>query len=395
MDWILEQAELCKGELIANRRHIHRNPELGYREYQTSAFIAGKLQEYGLEVHRGFGELETGVMGVLRGGGKRTIVLRADIDALPVEEQSGLEYRSAVPQVMHACGHDAHAAMLLGAAKILAQNKSKVSGTVKFIFQPAEEGPYPGGASYVVKSGVLADADAAFALHVSPDLPVGSVNLHRGAGTASADMFRIVVTGRGGHGSEPAKAIDPIVMASQAVLACQTIISRSIDARDASVLSICTINGGSVGNVIPGEVILTGTLRNFNREVRDAVVARMEKVLEGVARMYGGDCSIAIEPGYPALMNDAAMVESARAVCGQLFDAENIHVLDRPIMGGEDFAYFAQILPSTMLWLGVGNASEGIDKPLHNPGFLLDERALAKGAALHAAIAVDFLNQQP
>lgn len=394
MNWIQELALKYESETIKNRRHLHSRPELGFHETETSEYVAQKLLEYGVEVHRGFGTLKTGVMGIIRGEGSRVLNLRADIDALAIQEEANVCCCSEYAGKMHACGHDAHTAMLLSAARILSENRDKVHGTVKLVFQPAEEGPYPGGACSVIESGAIDDADGAFAMHMCPDLPVGEVNLHRGAGTASADMFTAKLIGRGGHGSEPAKAIDPIVMSAQAVNAFQTIISRGIDARDASVLSICTINGGNVGNVIPESVTMTGTLRNFHEDVRNTVVHKMEAVLAGIAGMYGGDYAFSVERGYPALINDDGIVELLETVCGNLFGEAKVHVLTKPIMGGEDFAYVSRKLPAAMVWLGCRNEAAGITYPLHSPKFQIDERCLAIGAELFVRFALEFLDSK-
>lgn len=394
MNWVQEMAFKYEAETIANRRHLHRYPELGFQEFQTSDYIAGKLKEYGLNVQRGFGELNTGVMGTLQGGEGPVLILRADIDALEIQEENFIDYQSLNKRNMHACGHDGHAAMLLTAARILSENILKVPGTIKFVFQPAEEGPYPGGACSVLNSGSINDADGAFAMHVSPELPVGHVNLHRGTGTASADMFKITLTGKGGHGSEPAKAIDPIVMAAQTVNAFQSIISRGIDARDASVLSLCTINGGQVGTVIPETVTMTGTLRNFDEDVRNKVVDKMEAILSGVSNMYGGSFTFDVSRGYPALINDDHMVELASRVCEKAVGRQNVHILTKPVMSGEDFAYVAGRFPAAMLWLGCRNEELGIVNPLHSPKFQLDERCLSIGSALFVEFAMEFLHER-
>lgn len=390
MNWVQELALKYEGETIANRRHLHRRPELGFHELETSDYVAQKLSEYGVEVHRGFGELKTGVMGVLHGEGSKVLNLRADIDALAIQEENDVCYCSEYAGKMHACGHDGHTAMLLTAARILSENRDKVHGTIKFVFQPAEEGPYPGGACSVIGSGAIDDVDGAFAMHVCPDLPVGQVNLHLGAGTASADMFTIELIGRGGHGSEPAKAIDPIVMAAQAVNAFQSIISRGIDARDASVLSICTINGGNAGNVIPEKVTMTGTLRNFDEHVRNTVVKNMESVLSGIADMHGGNYTFVVDRGYPALINDSHIVELAENVCNRMFDEQKVHILTKPIMGGEDFAYVSRKIPAAMLWLGCKSEETDTVYPLHSPNFQMNEACLAIGSALFAEFALEF-----
>ena len=391
MNWVQEMAFRYEADTIANRRHLHRCPELGFQEFQTSDYIAEKLSEYGLIVQRGFGELKTGVMGTLRGGEGPVLNLRADIDALEIQEENSIDYQSLNQKNMHACGHDGHAAMLLTAARILSENRLKVPGTIKFVFQPAEEGPYPGGACSVLSSGSLDDADGAFAMHVCPELPVGQINIHRGTGTASADMFKIVLNGKGGHGSEPAKAIDPIVMAAQTINAFQTIISRGIDARDASVLSLCTIRGGHMGTVIPETVTMTGTLRNFDESVRNTVVSKMEAILSGVSEMFGGSFSFDVSRGYPALVNNDKMVDLAARVCEKMVGKQNVHILTKPVMSGEDFAYVAKRFPASMLWLGCRNEDLGIVNPLHSPNFQMDERCLSIGSALFVEFALEFL----
>lgn len=263
-------------EIIDIRRDIHMHPETGFEEVRTSEKVAKLLEEYGIEVIRNIAK--TGVVGILKGTGEgKTIALRADMDALNMPEECELEYKSKIDGKMHGCGHDTHTAMLLGAAKALSENRDKINGTVKFVFQPAEEGPKPGGGTLVMESGILDDVDAIYAIHVNPLFETGMIAIYQNEAMASTDFFRIVLKGKGTHASAPHTGIDPIVMSSQVISAFQNIISRELDPVDPAVISVCTINGGSTFNVIPEDVTLTGTVRTLNEEVREKVFDRMEK----------------------------------------------------------------------------------------------------------------------
>jgi len=379
--------------IIGFRRDFHMHPELGFEETRTSKIVEDALNSWGLEVETGIGK--TGVIGILRGqeNGK-TVALRADMDALPLhEENEDITYKSTFDGKMHACGHDAHTAMLLGAAKVLSENKDKVQGTVKFIFQPAEEGPAPGGGSQVVASGALDDVDATFALHVGPG-KVGHLSIHAREASAATDYFEIKVIGKGGHGAGAHMTIDPIVVASQVVCNLQSIVSREIDATESAVISIGSIHGGEAFNVIPEHVTLIGTVRTLNEEIREKVFERMDAFVNGITSTYGATYELTRGKGYPSLTNDESIVETLKALNVDLLGADKVEIQKKPLMGGEDFAYYTQTVPGAIAWLGSANESKGIMAIPHNPKFDIDEDCLAIGTCIHANFALKVLNQK-
>jgi amidohydrolase len=379
----LQPNDAIVARVIELRRTIHRTPELGFEENATAALIEAELDGLGIEHRR---VTKTGVVGVLRGArAGHVVALRADMDALPVEERSGEPFSSEVAGVMHACGHDAHTAMLLGAAHVLAIRRSQLTGTVVFIFQPAEEGP--GGAEPMIAQGALDDpaVEAIAMLHVDVRLDVGSVSVTAGPVNASADELEIVVRGKGGHGAYPHTATDAVPAAAAVVLALQNIASRETDPLESVVVTIGTINGGFRNNVIADEVRMTGTLRAHDPKLRDGLEARVRRVAEGVAAAYNTRAEVNVVRGYPPVINDAAL---ARRFAVQLQELGlRVEVL-RPTMGAEDFAYFAQRVPGVLVRLGVRNEAKGIDHPLHGPEFRLDESALPIGIRTLAAFAV-------
>lgn len=378
-------------DIINYRRDFHMYPETGFEEIRTSEKVAELLEEFGLEVVKGIGK--TGVVGILKGKGEgKTIALRADMDALNMLEEADVEYKSKIEGKMHACGHDAHTAMLLGAVKILSENRDRINGTVKFVFQPAEEGPFPGGGTLIMDSGILNDADACFALHINPNLQIGQVAMHMNEAMAATDFFKIELIGKGGHGAEPHLSIDPIMMAGQVLYAFQNIISREIDPVDSAVLSVCTINGGSVFNVIPERVTLTGTVRTLSEEAREEVFERMEDIIKNITGMYKSSYTFERRKGYPPLINHENMVNFAVDVCGDIIGNENVIEIKKPTMAGEDFAYYLKKIQGAILWLGCGNNEKGLTTMLHNPKFVLDEDCLIIGSAVYANLAEKFLS---
>lgn len=387
----IEEIKKYEQEIVDCRRDIHMHPETGFEEVRTSEKVVKLLEQYGIEVVRNVGK--TGVIGILKGNGQgRTIALRADMDALDMSEECELEYKSKVDGKMHGCGHDAHTAMLLGAAKVLSENRDKINGTVKFVFQPAEEGPKPGGGTLVMESGMLDDVDAIYAMHVTTLLETGTVAMHQNEALASTDFFRIVLKGRGTHASAPHTGIDPIMMSSQVLAAFQNIRSRELDPVDPAVLSVCTINGGSTFNVIPDDVTLTGTVRTLSEEVREKVFARMEKVVASITDMNGGSYEFQREKAYPPLINHENMVEFACETCKEIVGRENVIKLKKPAMGGEDFAYYLKRIPGAMMMLGCANRKKGIVAMAHNPSFAIDEDALIIGTAVHVNLALNYLS---
>ena len=379
-------------DIIHFRRSIHMYPETGFEEAKTSEMVADLLEEFGLKVIKDIGK--TGVIGVLNGreNGK-TIALRADMDALNIREKVETEYKSRVDGKMHACGHDAHTAMLLGAVKVLSTKREKIKGTVKFVFQPAEEGPAPGGGSLIMESGHLDDVDAIFAIHVNPIFETGQIGIYKKEAMASTDFFKVDLIGKGGHAAEPQTSIDPIIMAGQTLCAFQNIISREISPVEPAVLSVCTINGGNQFNAIPEKVTMTGTVRTLCEDTRERIFKRMEEIITHISGMHNGRYEFDRKRGYPALANHENMVEFVMGVCKGFLGEENVILLDKPTMGGEDFAYFLQKIPGAIFWLGCGNKEKGITEMLHNSNFVMDEDALILGTAIHVNLVYHYLNR--
>lgn len=376
----MEQWNINAGQVTEWRRHLHQHPELSFQEKETSEYIAGVLSGMtGIEVCRPAG---TGVVGILRGaqpGG--TVALRADIDALPIEEQSGVPFCSQNKNVMHACGHDAHAAMLLGAAQALSERRLQLQGTVKFLFQPAEE-VSPGGASGLIAQGWLDDVAFIFGLHVAVPLPVGTGMLRAGVGSAAQDTFSIKIQGRGAHGSTPEQAADALLMGAETVNHLYHIVARNVPAREQVVLSVGKFCAGDAPNVIPDTALVEGTLRTVSPQWRKIVKTRIEEVSLAVAQAYGGSCVFAWE-GYPSMCHDAQATELLRASAQSVLGQE--HVLDAPIMpSSEDFSFYEQHTKGAYILLGAGTPQDGCGYPAHNPRFVLNEKALPLGSAILA-----------
>ncbi|MBA1333654.1 MAG: N-acetyl-L,L-diaminopimelate deacetylase [Firmicutes bacterium] len=376
-------------EVIRIRRDFHMNPELGNEEVRTSGIVAGVMEERGLEVKRGIAG--TGVVGLLEGGEEgRVVALRADMDALPIQDLKDAEYSSRCAGKMHACGHDAHMAVLLGTAMVLTELRRKLKGKVKFIFQPAEE--TTGGAKRMVEEGVLDNpkVDAVFGLHVSPEIQTGWPGIRYGVANACSDAFGVLIKGKAAHGANPEKGTDAIAIAAQLINAYQYIVSRQIDPLKPGVLTIGTISGGTQANIIADEVKLTGTIRTLHENVRETIIERMESIAKNLCRGMGGDCEFLVIPGYPSLVNDDHMVKvvetAARKVVGN-----NLLYIDSPRLGVEDFAYYLQKVPGAFWRLGTGNKKKGIECIPHNPYFDIDEDALAVGVAINTQIVLDFL----
>ncbi|OWY23021.1 amidohydrolase [Sphingobacteriales bacterium UPWRP_1] len=379
-------------EVVAIRRHLHAHPELSFEEYQTSAFVQEKLTQYGLPFTNGIAN--TGVVAYVEGKkpGKKTIALRADMDALPITEANEVPYKSTVPGVMHACGHDAHTASLLGAAKILSQLKNEFEGTVKLIFQPAEERS-PGGASIMIKEGVLETPKPAGIIgqHVYSMLPAGAVGFRSGMMMASCDEIDLYIYGKGGHGAVPQLTIDPIVLAAHIVTALQQVVSRLNDPTVPCVLTLGKIESvGGAYNIIPEEVRIQGTLRTMNEQWRKEAKQKIEQIATGVATAMGGVCRVQITDGYPFLINDEELTARCKQAAIELLGKENVH--DLPMrMTAEDFAYYTQQIKGCFYRLGTGNAARGITANVHTPIFDIDEEALITGMGLMAWLALNEL----
>jgi len=381
-------AERLAPLLVAWRRDLHRHPELGFEEHRTAAFLADRLERLDIEVRRGVGR--TGVVGVVRAkeASGPPVLLRADMDALPIQEVDGREYGSTVPGRMHACGHDGHMAMLLGAATLIASHRERLERDVVLCFQPGEEGM--GGAREMIADGVLAwtGARSAFAVHLWSPYPAGTLHVRPGPTMAAQDEFEAIVVGRGGHGAMPHDARDPVLAASLGVVAVQNVVSRFVDPVQPAVVSIGSLHAGTAPNVVPDEASLRGTLRSFDETVRAVLRDRVREALEGAARACGCELRFELRPGYPAVVNDDAAAARVRATAARVFGADAVHE-PPPIAAAEDFAYFLREVPGAFAFVGAGNSEAGITAPHHSPAFDIDESVLPKGARLLAEIAFD------
>jgi amidohydrolase len=386
---LLEEAGRIRESIVEMRRAIHRHPEGGFAEFRTAALVERTLETLGIPSRRVAG---TGVVGILAGTRPGLVVaLRADMDALELDEATGAAYASEVPGLMHACAHDAHTAMLLGAARLLSGRRESLPGGVVFLFQPAEE--TTGGALPMIREGVLEDprVDAVFGLHVGIDLPCGEVSVSEGTVHAASDMFDVTVTGRGCHGAHPHEGVDAVTVAGQVLCSLQSVVSRNVDPLAPAVVTIGTIRGGTARNVLAETVEMTGIIRTLDPAVRKAVRERVRAVVEGTAAALGGRAGILFREGYPCLANDPAMARRVRETACALLGREKVHAADRPSMGVEDFAYFSGERPGAFFILGAGNPAKGIIHPAHSPRFDIDEDALPVGAAMMAGIALNFL----
>ena len=395
-----ELAAAINDQVVSWRRDIHANPELGMQEFRTAALVAEHLESLGIDVQTGVGG--TGVVGVLEGGRPGPVVaLRADMDGLPVTELADVPFASKVTAqwqgrevgVMHACGHDNHVAILMGVASVLAEMRDDLPGTVKFLFQPAEEGP--GGAEPMIADGAMENpkVDAVFGLHVGP-FPVGMVSYTVGGALASADEFRVVVRGQQTHGASPWAGVDPIVTAAQIITSLQTVVSRSVDiTQSAAIVTVGQIEGGNRSNIIPDTVLMVGTIRSLSDETRDLVHERVRTIVESVAAANGAEAEMTLGLGYPVTVNDPdltrQMVPSLRRVAGDGL------VEGTPRTSAEDFSYFAQQAPGLFISLGVGADDPSLVHPNHSPYFYADERALPIGVRALASLAVDYLTGRP
>jgi amidohydrolase len=387
---ILPELRDDRDALVAIRHDIHAHPELAFDEERTAAIVATQLAEYGCEVHRGIAK--TGVVGTLRqGNSPRAIGLRADMDALPMQELNDFAHRSTADGKMHACGHDGHTTMLLGAAKRLAATRN-FSGTVHFIFQPAEEGH--GGGRRMVAEGLFDKfpCDAVFAMHNKPGIPVGHMAARSGPLLAASDRFDIRLKARGSHAAYPHLAIDPFVAGAQIVLALQTIASRNVDPLDSAVVSLGFVRGGSAYNVIPDDLHIGGTVRSFRPEVQDLVERRIGEIARGVAVMHGASVEVDYRRGYPPTVNHAAETEFAAAVAAEVCGADNVIRDIAPSMGGEDFSYMLNARPGAMLWLGNGPGEGGCF--LHNARYDFNDAAIPYGVSFFVRLAERFLEEK-
>jgi len=372
-------------QAIAWRRHLHAHPELSFQEHETTAFVERALTEIGgLELER---PAETGVVARLHGARPgKTLALRADIDALPITEESGLEFASTRPGAMYACGHDGHTAMLLAAAKVLVERRDELAGEVRFIFQPAEELP-PGGARALVEAGIMDRVDLVVGAHLLSTVDLGRIAVPVGPVTAAADIWDAEVKGRGGHAAMPHKAVDPIVVGSEVVLAFQRLVSRSVDPLKSAVVSVTRFEGGSAHNVIPEAVRLAGTVRTFEPEVRADVRAGMERVLRGVTEAHGAAYTFEYLEGYDPVVNGEQAAELVRAAAVAEL-GEDVLVEKPPLMAGEDFSSYLSRAPGAFFFIGAGEKDA---VPHHHPRFTIDERAFRNGIVVFVRTALDYL----
>ena len=380
-------AQAIVPEITAARRHLHQHPELSWQEKETAAFIRKFLAPLNLEI-RTTDNLHATVAVIHGAKPGPTVGLRADIDALPIFEQSDIPYRSQNAGCMHACGHDGHTAVLLGATKILAELRHELCGNIICAFQPAEE--HNGGGKFLLESNLLhgLNIDAFFALHAWPYIPVGTIGLKRGAMMAAIDDFEIVIHGKSGHAAHPLAAIDPVLIAAHVITAVQSLVTRERHGADPAVISVTMVHGGTADNVIPAEVRLGGTIRTLQAETRERLTRRFTELVQGVAQSFGGRAEVMLDPGYPSLVNDERMVDLVEKVAGAIVGSSKVVELKEPSMGGEDFAYYLQKYPGAMFRLGVGPAPS-----LHSDTFNFNDEALETGMMMMASLAMKILER--
>ncbi|MGN6485957.1 MAG: M20 metallopeptidase family protein [Thermomicrobiales bacterium] len=389
--------ELLPG-VIADRRWLHEHPELGFEEVQTAAFIQQRLESLDVEDIR-TGIARTGITALIHGtadgpGKDKLLLLRADIDALPILEENATEYVSQHPGTMHACGHDAHTAILLGVTRLLLERRDQFAGTVKVLFQPAEE-RFPGGAKLMVEEGVLEDphVDAVFGLHMANDVEVGSIKVAGGPVMAAPDSFEIVIQGKGGHAARPQAAIDPVVIGAQIVAALQTMVSRETDPMDNAVVSTTIFQAGEAFNVIPDTARLGGTVRTFKPETRERMATRIPELAQGIGAAMGATVEATFTYGYPPTVNDPDEAERIRRVATGVLGEDKVLVMT-PVMGGEDFSYFLNERPGAYFFVGSKNEEKGLVWGHHHPKFDIDEESMGVGMAVTVELVMDWFSQE-
>ncbi|WP_394218286.1 M20 family metallopeptidase [Halobacillus trueperi] len=391
METLQSYIKEIESDIYQIRRQLHKYPELSGEEVKTSALVKEKLTEYGITYKNGFAN--TGVLGIIQGGKPgKTVALRADMDALPIQETNDHDFVSEVDGKMHACGHDAHTAMLLGAGYALKQIQEHIEGTALLVFQPAEEASPIGGSGPMMDDGVFGEykPDVIYGQHVWPGLPVGKMGIRDKEMMGASDRFTVKVTGRGGHASMPHEGNDAIIVANQMISSLQTIVSRNINPLDSAVVTIGRIEGGHRYNVIPKEVTIEGTIRTYKPEVKQKIKDRFHTILNQTADAFEADIDIEYLDGYPATINTPAYAQQARKTAQRLFGENATPEVD-PALAGEDFSRFLLEYPGAFLWLGTQMEEAAEQKPLHDPGFQLDERALPMGSRFLAEVALDTL----
>lgn len=388
--WIKQRVKELEPKLIEMRRHFHQHPEIGFQEHKTAQFVSKVLTE--LQIEHKTGIAETGVVAVIKGGKPgKTIALRADMDALTLTEKTGLPYASVHEGVMHACGHDAHTASLLGAAMVLGEVRQELPGTIKLIFQPAEEGP--GGAKPMIEQGALDDVDAIVGAHVWQDMPVGKLAVRYGPAMACLDSIDISIVGKGCHGAAPHQGVDAVAVACQVVNALQTIASREINPVKPVVVSVGTINGGYAYNIIADEINMKGTVRAIDPELRQSLPERIERVIAGVTSSMRADYRFSYHFGYPPLINNIEITEHVEKALRRIWGPDQVSQRPDPSMGGEDMAYYLEKVPGTFIYVGSSNAEKGLTSPGHSSTFAIDEAAIAIMATSMTIAAIDLLKK--
>ena len=389
---ITQLSEKYSEEFIAIRNHLHQNPELSFKEFETAKYISSQLEKFG--IHHKTEIAGTGILGIIEGKNptKKVIALRADMDALPIEEDNNVVYKSINKGVMHACGHDVHMTCLLGAAKILNEIKNEFDGTIKLIFQPSEES-FPGGAIKMIEAGILENpkVDLVIGQHVLPQLEVGKIGLKPGMYMASTDEIYLTVKGKGGHGATPELNIDPVIISAQILVALQQVISRFGNPAIPSVLSFGRIIGNGRTNIIPDEVKIDGTFRTFNEKWRLKAHEHITEIAKSIAKGMGGNCEVFIDKGYPFLVNDEELTKKTKLNAIEYLGIENVIDLELRLTA-EDFAYFTQKVPSCFYRLGVGNSEKGINSNLHTSTFNIDESSIKTGIGLMSWLTLEALN---
>jgi len=376
--------KLIKNYIVSTRRNIHKHPELSFQEYRTSELVADELEKFDILVERNVGK--TGVVGILKGGSPgKTVALRADMDALPIQETGNVPYKSINDGVMHACGHDAHTAMLLGAAKVLSKHKENIKGIIKFIFQPAEEGY--GGAKFMIKDGAIDEVDQIYGLHVWNYQKSGTVGVQTGPVMAAADMFTIKIKGIGGHGAAPQGTVDCIVISAYLIQSMQTIVSRNTNPLESTVLTFGQINGGYNFNIIADEVILKGTTRAYTEENRSLIKMRMKEIIKGIEKMFSAKIDLEYKDGYPPVINDDLVTSNLQNIAKSVV-GKNV-IPPYLSMGGEDFSYFANVVPGCFFFLGSAPKDrEPMSTPQHCSHFDIDEDSMLIGSSIFVKIGL-------
>lgn len=382
--------------VIADRRHLHEHPELGFQEVETAKFVTQRLRSLGVEdIQTGINK--TGITGLIKGsakgkGSEKVVLLRADMDALPILEENEVEYVSQNPGVMHACGHDAHTSILLGVARMLVERKAEFAGTVKVLFQPAEE-MFPGGANGMIQEGVLENphVDAVFGLHMAQDSPLGSVLVGSGPIMAAADSFQVTIKGKGGHGAYPQHCIDPVVIGAQLIVALQTLVSREVNPMDAAVVIVCAFNSGEAFNVIPDIAKLGGTVRTFNPEVRDLLERRIVEIANAIGSAAGATVDAVYNRGYPATVNEPEHTAIVHEAAVEVVGDDKVVNMD-PVMGAEDFSYFLEHRPGSYFFVGSKNEEKGLIWGHHHPKFDIDEESLGIGIETTVRTVLKYLD---